>query len=145
MKPNQFIDIQLVNGNGRPLNLSNVVVEVHFFTKRNFRYCFEVGRTDDAGHVRTSYADVEKLRWSNAQENLMDYNTKLDSCDPQVKIVIPTEQQLREQHDNAMRFYQVPPLWAKLWPSNAKVNALEKLVELTEEITRVEIPAQPVE
>ncbi len=142
MKPNQSIEIQFVNSNGEPLRLSNVVVELHCFTKGNFRYGFKVGRTDESGYLHVSYTDVEKMRQNNAKENLMDYNTKLDDCDPRVTVVIPTEQQLRQQYDNALRFYQAPPPWAKNWPSNAKVKTQEKSVELAQQTTRVEIPAQ---
>lgn len=144
MKPSQSIEIQLVNDHGEPLPIGNVVVEVHFATKGNYRFGFKVGRTDESGALDVSYADIEKVRRSNAEENLMDYNTKLEDCDPTVKVTIPSERKLREQHDNAMRFYQAPPAWAKEWPSNAQVKENEKSVELIGQVTSVRIQAERV-
>ncbi len=141
MKPNQSFDVQLVNGNGDIVRLGNVAVELHLFTHGNFRDAFKVGRTDETGHMIISYQDVEAIRRENANFDLMDYNTRLDDCDPQVKIVIPSEQQLRKQVENAMRFYQAPPPWAKNWPSNAQLRSQEKSVEVVDQVTRVEILA----
>ena len=91
MKPDQSLEIQLSDHADQPVNLGNVVVEIHFFTGGRYRYAFKVGRTDDAGHLSISYREIERLRGENAVENLMDYNTKLEDCDPTIKIVVPSE------------------------------------------------------
>lgn len=143
MKPDQSIDIQLVKGNGKPLTISNVLMNIYFFTKGNFRYSFGLGFTDANGHLHVSYAEIEQSRKKNAEFWVMDYNTKLDDCDPQVKIFIPSEQYLREANESALSNFGAPPPWAKNWPANARVKVQneETYVELKGPTTHVEIPA----
>ena len=142
MKPDQSIEIQFVNGNGKPAAIGNVMIDLYLYTKGNFRYGFGVGRTNDSGQLTVSYADVEAIRKKNAEFDLMDFNTKLEECDSRVEIVIDSEEKLREHYDNVMRSYKQPPPWAANWPSNAKVKAQKKSLELADPITRVEIPTQ---
>jgi hypothetical protein len=137
MNRSQSIEIQLADGTGQPLHLGNVVTELHFFTGGRFRYAFKVGRTDEIGHLSTSYGNIEVLRRANATENLMDYNTRLEDCDSTVKVVVPSQEHLAKQYESAVRAYHQAPAWARIWPSNAKVKAEERSVQLTEEVTRV--------
>jgi len=139
MKPGQSLEIRLVDSKGQPAHLSNIVVEVHFFTRGNYRFGFKVGRTDESGHLSTSYSEIEALRGRDAEENLMDYNTRLDDCDPTVEIVVPSERELREQANNAQRIYQTLPDWAEIWPSNARANAAEASVQLVGQIVFVQV------
>jgi hypothetical protein len=139
MKLDQSVEIQLINDRGEPASIGNIVVEVHFTTNGNYRYGFKVGRTDELGSLKVTYADVERERHSNAETNLMDYNTRLEECDPTITITIPSERNLREQYDNAMRFYQAPPLWSKEWPSNSQVKRVQESFELTGHLTSVRI------
>lgn len=122
--------------------IGNVLVSLHFFTKGNYRYGFQIGRTDDAGRISVSYDDVESLRRKDAQDNLMDYNTKLEDCDPSVAVVIPSQEELRQQYDNAMRFYKAPPEWATAWPENARLRAQERLFDMSASVTTIKIPVQ---
>jgi hypothetical protein len=140
MKPNQSIDIQLTDPNGEPAAVSDVMIDLSFFTKGNFRYRLGIGRTDKSGHLRVSYAEVEKARQRNAEFDIMDYNTRIEDCDPRVEIVIDSEHELRERYNNVIRSYAEPPSWAEPWPSNASVRGQKRLVELTSQTTRVEIP-----
>src|SRR5260221_1542340 len=105
MKPNQSVEIQLVDVSGAPLRLGNILLESHFFTNGNLRYSFKVGRTDNNGQLRFSYADVDVIRRQYGAENLMDYNTPLEDCDPAITVVVPSEEQLREQQKSALKFY----------------------------------------
>jgi hypothetical protein len=129
MKPTQTIYIQLEDAKGQPLQLSGVLVEIHFFTKGNHRYTFVAGFTNETGAVRISYFDVEKLRSDGAKFFLMDYNTKLEECDPTVRINIPTDGQLRDAFENASRAFNKPPEWSIVWPSNGRIEALPREVE----------------
>lgn len=88
MRHGQSIEIQLVDSYGKPLLLSNVIVALRFFTKGNYRYAFNIGRTNDIGRITVSYNDIEKQRSRNAEEYLMDYNTKLEDCDSTIRVVI---------------------------------------------------------
>jgi hypothetical protein len=142
MKPGQLIDIQFVNNDGEPVAAANILIDLEFSTKGNFRYRFGVGRTDESGRLTVSYADVEAIRKKNAEFDLMDYNTKLEQCDPQVAIVIDSEEELRERFNNALRSYKEPPLWAKNWPSNSSVRNQKKLVELVGPTTHAEIQSR---
>jgi hypothetical protein len=139
MKPGQVIDIQLVDGNARPVAVANISIDLSFYTNGNFRYRFGIGRTNDSGQLTISYADVEAIRRKNAEFDLMDYNTKLEQCDPRVEIVIDSEEELRDRYNKALRSYGEPPAWGSIWPSNASIRAHKKSVELVGPITRVEI------
>jgi hypothetical protein len=143
MKQGQSIQIRLVAETGESIHLSNVEVQVNFFVYKNFRYGFKAGRTDQLGLLRVSYADVETLRRRDSAQNLMDYNTKLEECDPVVEIVVPSEVALREQYNNAMRGYKRPPAWAKNWPSNAQLKATPRKIELGGPLTEVGIVCKP--
>jgi hypothetical protein len=145
MRPDQSIEIQLVNGDGKPLAISHVLVNIYFFMKQNFRYSFGLGFTDANGHLHASYGDIEQSRKKNSEFWIMDYNTKLDDCDPRVKIFIPSEQYLRDANERALRTFGEPPLWAKNWPANArvKVQSEETYIDLRGPTTHVEIPALP--
>jgi hypothetical protein len=139
MERSQSIDIQLVGPNGKPAAVSNVMIDLSFFTKGNFRYRLGIGRTDDSGRLRVTYAEVEAVRQRNAEFDLMDYNTKLEQCDSRVDINIDSEDELRKRYKNALRSYAEPPQWAKPWPSNASVRSQKKTVELNSPTTCVEI------
>lgn len=142
MKPDQSIDVQLVDESGKPAAIYNVMINLSFFTKGNYRYGFSVGRTNLEGKLVVSYTDVEAIRQSNASYDLMDYNTRLEECDSRVEIVIDSENELRQRYDSVLRSYGRAPTWASHWPSNAAVLAQKKLVELAGPMTRVEIPAE---
>jgi hypothetical protein len=137
MTPDRSIVIRLVNANSEPLSLGNVDLEVNFFMKRNYRYGFKVGRTNESGVLNVSYTDIEKLRRKDAEQNLMDYNSRLEDCDSEVEIVIPSEKMLREEYNNALRGYGVPPAWAKHWPSNDRIEASPRKVEVNGPTTDV--------
>ncbi|MGC1614897.1 MAG: hypothetical protein WA736_09430 [Candidatus Acidiferrum sp.] len=139
MKQGQSIQIRLVTETGEPIQLGNVEVEINFFVNKSYRYGFKAGRTDELGFLSISYADVETLRRRDAAKNLMDYNTKLEACDPIIEIAILSEEALREQYDNAMRGYKRPPAWAKNWPSNAQIDAAPRKIELDGPLTEVGI------
>lgn len=72
----------------------------------------------------------------------MDYNTKLEECDQLIEISIPSERQLRQQYDNAIQFYKVPPPWADDWPSNAQLQPIRISVDLLDQIARVDIQTE---
>ncbi len=140
MKPNQSLEIQLADSVGRPVNVANVVVEIRFFTRGTQRYSFALGRTDEGGHLSAPYSEIERIRRDNAEDSLMDYNTKLEDCDSDVKLVIPSQPQLVEQYDRALRNYGQPPGWANVWPSNVKITAEEKSVRLINSVTEAQVP-----
>jgi len=142
MEPDQSIEIQLVSSRGEPLFLSNVMIEVQFFTHGNFRYAFGIGFTDEMGRITVSYSDLEKKRVESAEYFLMDYNTKLDDCDPRVKLAVLSDQELRERNHKALLYFGAPLPWATNWPANAHLKPQEKSVELAAQITRVEISTE---
>jgi hypothetical protein len=144
MKPGQTIHIQLTDAEARPLPIDNVLVQIEFFTNGNYRYGFEAGRTDDRGQLIVSYDDVENRRRKCSLENLMDYNTRLDDCDPIAKIAILSERELRSREQKVVRNYGREPEWADAWPSNARLEAEEKTVELSGQTVNVEVLARRV-
>ncbi len=144
MKPGQSIQIQLTDERARPLRIDNIVVQIEFFTKGNYRYEFEAGRTDENGKLIVSYDDLEKQRYKSSMENLMDYNTKLEECDPTVRLAILTEQDLRLKRQKVKQLYEKEPDWAAIWPSNAYIEAEAKTIELSSQTVRVELRAHKI-
>ena len=142
MNPDQSIHIQLERGKGRPLRIGNVLLAIQFFTAGNYRYEFTVGRTDESGLSKVSYGDIEMLRSTHAKFFLMDYNTRLEDCDPAVRIIIPTEGELRRAFEAAVKVYDKPPDWARDWPQNSRVEASPQTTQLTGPVTNVLIPCK---
>jgi hypothetical protein len=143
MNLGQVIDIQLINIGGQPLKLRNVLVTVTLFTTGNLRYVFQAGRTNEIGFLRISYAEIEKQRVKNSTIFLMDYNTRLEACDAKVRIMIPTELELRTSLQRASRNCEQPPDWASIWPSNELIETSLREVELIGPITSVSIGCTP--
>lgn len=145
MKPGQSIEIQLEDNSGKDLPLRDVVVRLRLFTNGNFRYAFHVGLTDRCGHLSVSYDDVEGLRSENAHHFMMDYNTRLEDCDPQISVVVPSEPTLREQYDAVMRHFGTPPEWSNPWPANGALIVTDEVrAPLAEAVTEVRVRSQLV-
>jgi len=141
MNQGQTIRIQFSAKDGKPLRISNILLLIQFFTGGNYLYEFEIGRTDVSGRLTVSYGDVEKRRSACAAEFPKDYSTKLEECDPAVKIVVPSERELASRMRKATEDYGRPPDWAAPWPSNARTKAQEKDVDLAEKTVEVHLSA----
>ncbi len=146
MHHGQSLEIQIVDRDAqRPVKVGNILVEIHFFMKGAYRFCFKVGRTNEAGNLNVSEADIEQVRKENALENLMDYNTSLADCDQTVRLVIPSEEQLQQQRDAAIKFYGRSPDWSENWPENRLLKKrIDKPIDLKQEHTFVNIPVEMV-
>jgi hypothetical protein len=141
MKQGQEIHVQMSTKEGQPLPVGNILLLIHFFVGGNYRFGFELGRTDDAGHLTVSYDEVEKRRHSAAQEFLMDYNTKLEECDSAVQIIAPSEQDLLSRKQRVIENYGRIPDWAVAWPSNARIRPQTRRVELVGQAVEVHVCA----
>jgi hypothetical protein len=142
MQPNQSLEISLEDSPGISLPLANVIIQVHLFTKGNYRYSLHAGRTDNNGQLNLSYADIEQWRDSNAKHFLMDYNTPLEECDPTVEIFVPTENSLRQAVENVKEGYGKMPAWAADWPSNNQIESGPQKFELKDGTNRIAIPCK---
>ena len=100
MTREQTIFLQLIDESNKPLALSNVIMVIHFFTNGNYRYGFKLPPTDNQGQLRISYDDIDAKRMESGSESLMDYNTPLADSDPQIRIEIPTDGELRSHPIN---------------------------------------------
>jgi len=142
MNANQNIEIRLINSNGRSLHIADVIVDLSFSCRGHYRYSFRVGATNEQGHLRVSYHNVELLRREQAQIFLMDFNTKLEDCDPRVRIRLPSRNELERAHAYASAHY---PDFAQrhagpwLAAANGRVHAEDVEVDLAQETTEVEI------
>ena len=142
MQSRQHLTIQFVGKNGEQLAVSNVLVQLEFFVSGNSRYIFKVGRTDVHGTLRVSYDEVESLRATAQKQFLMDYNSKLEDCDPTIRIIIPTEQDLLKQYQKVEHAFQRQPEWATPWPSNKHIQAAATVVRLTADANIAQIEAE---
>jgi hypothetical protein len=141
MKSGQIIQVQLEDLTGAPLHVENVFLEIRLFTRGNYRYGFNIGRTDGCGKLCVSYSDVEIIRAEHAKQSLMDYNTSLIDCDPTIEIRVPTEEELRSRVETVRKTYGTAPAWAQHWPSNGGIEAQPRRIELGDSITLVAIPS----
>ena len=119
MNTGPSVTVQLIDG-GSTLHLEGALVECQLFCKGVLRYCFMVGRTDSQGALSFSFDDIERIRRRRGLESLMDYNTPLEDCDSTVKIVVPSQERLRQQTQQALASYGAVPDWAVPWPSNGE-------------------------
>jgi len=145
MKLGQSIEIQLTDRNGKPIDVANIMVDVYLFYDGKFRYAFDAGRTGNGGTLTITYDHLESQRRSNGAIFLMDYNTKLDDCDAKVELRIQTQAELLEGRKNVLEQFRQEPPWAGDWPANSKVKAQPVSVELSGEITHVQIPCEVVD
>ena len=143
MKPNQTVEIRLVDSGGRSLHIPNVFLDLHFFCGGRYRYAFRVGGTNETGSLRVSYQDVELLRLEQAQMFLMDFNTKLEDCDPRVGIHLPSGADLEKAVTHAKTHYpEYAARRAGPWSTaaNRLVKAADIDVALQPETTEVTFP-----
>lgn len=142
MTPTQTLDVQLVNETGAAVRLEGVSISIGFFFNGNYRYAFRLGPTDENGHLRVSYADVEQRRLLNLKEQPWDYKTRLDECDPVVRLSVPSQDELNEAAKIATSFNMgvVPPdaeWWARA--NNRDIRCESTEVLLQEQNTTVSI------
>lgn len=141
MKPGQSIEIQLMDRSGQqPVDLANVMIDVHLFYNGRFRYAFDAGRTSNAGTRIVTYDDLEGQRRRNGAMFLMDYNTKLDDCDTKIELRIRTRAELIEARKAVLEQFRREPDWASDWPANSEVKVDPVFVELQGQVTRVLVP-----
>ena len=69
----------------------------------------------------------------------MDYNTSIEACDNEVKVVVPSEESLLDQVRAANRSYGAPPPWAGFWPANSRVTADPVWASCDSETTTIQV------
>src|ERR1700704_2628103 len=97
MNESSILEVHLVAEDHRPLALGRVTVEVVLFVRGRERYRFDVGVTDDNGRITAPYSLFEKIRKDNQSFALMDYNTTLGECDPEVVVRVPSVEELQRR------------------------------------------------
>src|ERR1700722_19706698 len=112
MRPGESLHIQLSDEDGNPLPIANVYVVIHLFTRGNYRYGFEAGRTDADGRIVVTYDSLEAERRENGRMFIMDYNTPLEDCDSVSTLLVYPEQELRERRKRGLRSFLQEPNWA---------------------------------
>jgi hypothetical protein len=135
MKPDQALQLQLVDKEKNPIHLSQVFLDIDLYIHGNYRFGFRLGSTNDQGRYHVDYALVEAKRAEAAKIFLMDYNTPLAGCDDRVKISVPTPEILKKAYDGIGQWFEGRvPDYADGWitANNAKIKAEDVFVELTE-------------
>lgn len=118
MKPGDVMDVQLVDESMQPLSLPDVSLSIDFFLNGTHRYGFRIDGTDHDGHRRVTYEDVEQRRLQNLEAQPWDCKTRLEECDPLVRLSVPSQAELDEAGRTATSFNMgtVPPdaqQWAR--------------------------------
>jgi hypothetical protein len=99
------LNIQLIDANRQTAPVANVIVDVAFFVERRQCYQFYAGRSDLNGRIEARFDYFDHERRSNATENLMDYNIKIEDCDSQVQLHIPSLDELLSRLQAVKKWY----------------------------------------
>lgn len=97
MNANFLIKIQLADSAGALVKLEQVSIDAVLYVQARVRYRFHAGVTDDHGRLVVSFEQLEKARLENQSFSLMDYNTRLEDCDPEIGLVVPTLAELQQR------------------------------------------------
>jgi hypothetical protein len=134
MNPGQIINLNLKSGENKQALITNVLLQIHLFTRGNYRYGFVLGKTDENGQLNISYADIENLRHDSSLEFLMDYNTPLIHCDPYVVVIVRSNEDLLTMKRDALENFDQIPDWAISWPSNSNEKTIKVNIDLTKPV-----------
>ncbi len=141
----QTIRVQFSTKDGKPLQIGDIMLLIQFSKDGNYCYEFEIGRTDISGRLIVSYGEVEKRRSACAEEFPAEFSTRVEECDPVVKILVPSERELAARMRKFNEDYVAENCaglgWAAPWPSNARIKAQEITVDLTEKTVEVHLSA----
>ncbi len=128
MNTNQSILVLLVDSLGKEVRQENIFFTISFYLKGKYRYAFRVGGTNENGSLLITYDDVEKCRLDNLKLQSWDYKTTLNECDRQVKLSVPTKQELIKAYEISSRFNMGNQ-------SSAWLNAANDLVKANGDMT----------
>src|SRR5258708_21305298 len=137
----QTIRVQFSAKDGKPLQIGDILLLIQFSKDGNYCYEFEIGSTDISGRLIVSYGEVEKRRSACAVEFPAEFSTRVEECDPVVKILVPSEKDLAARMRKFNEDYGRPPDWAAPWPSNARIKPQEITVDLTGKTVEVHLSA----
>jgi hypothetical protein len=138
MRPEDVLNLQLVDSSERALRIGDVSISVEFFLLGTRRYGFRLGPTDENGHIRVTYYDVEQRRLANLNVQPCDYKTRLEECDRRVRVSVPTQGELDAAVRIATSFNMgVTPPDAEQWmrASNRCVSCAPIEIELVGEVS----------
>lgn len=143
MQPGQRIEIQLVDNAGRPIRLGNVLMSITLYTGVHRRYVFDLRPTRQDGSTAVRFDELDTLRKENGLYSLMDYNTPLTACDPEVEISVPSETELRRREEGIWQWSpRTVPAWLLKWPVNGCLAPVQpERVTMKGTVTHVDIVA----
>ena len=141
MQPNQKIEIQLVDEQGRNVRLANVLPTITFFDKGHRYYVFDLRPTGPDGRTVADFSELDTRRSEAALTSLMDYNVPLTALDGTVQVSVSSESELRQQLVAMEKWnHWTRPAWVLRWPANGCLAPVQpKRVELNGPVTHVEI------
>jgi hypothetical protein len=128
---NQDLTVQLLDGQGEPLRIPGVLLDIRFYVGGQFRYSFPLGQTDAEGVCSTSFESIERQLEANRRLFLMDYNTPLRDCDRTVGVAVPTGAELKERASARAKWWP-----ETIGPGNASANDLLRCPEQKFELQR---------
>lgn len=146
MQPGQVLQIELRHAaNGEPAPIANVIVDVYFHLNQRQRYGLRGGVTGPQGRLSLTYEDLERSRRRNAEHQPWDYRTRIEECDPLVRVVVPSKADLARAYEIAKNFANgAVPADAVSWLSaaNDRVHAPPVSAETIGEQTNIVIPVE---
>lgn len=105
MNINFVIQIQLVDSSGTALELKDVSIDAVFYVQARVRYRFHAGVTDARGRLVVTFEQLEKTRLENQAISIMDYNTLLQDCDPQLGLIVPSSAELQQRQAAKQKWF----------------------------------------
>jgi hypothetical protein len=116
MTPHDVLTVQLIDAQQQPIRMRDVAVRIDFFLNGTHRYGFRLGSTGEDGHLQVTYGDVEQRRLESLKMQPWDYKTRLEECDPMVRLSVPTSNELNAAVQMATSFNMgVVPADAEQW------------------------------
>ena len=118
---------------GRTVPIANVIIDAAFFAEGKQRYQFFAGQTDVGGQLVARYDHFDRERTNNALQNLMDYNTRLEDCTSQLRLHVPSLEELMQRLKAVEKWYPelAQPLAERIAVcANGKVKVDDATVQL---------------
>ncbi len=88
------ITIQLVDSNGSPIRISDVLFRITAFARRKNDYCLQPFATDQEGAATITKRQLESEVAADQDTGVMDY-AHISTCHPRVEIHLLTDEEIR--------------------------------------------------
>ena len=138
MKRETVLEIRLCELDGKPMRLANVFVDLRLFQNGLYCYGFRFGPTSSGGQLDITYDDIENQRQAALASQPWDYKTTLEECDPVLRVVIMTSEELALAYESVKK-WRGNLNHAKAWLASTNGSVVAEPMEIRAEGGHVEV------